>query len=145
MLSRQFYATKVLERYTEYIQSLNSIRRRFQGFWVTLPQLSASFIYSSVYEKLRNVLISSTGITSDQMVSALAGGSASICTQFVFVPTDIVAQYVSIIVTFKLIVSFQMMIHNQSANFTGSAKNAAVLDLLKTDNLKGRLTLGKFE
>jgi solute carrier family 25 protein 44 len=35
-----------------------------------------------------------------------------------------------------------MMIHNQSKNFTGGAKNAAVLDILKADNLKGRLTLG---
>jgi hypothetical protein len=70
-----------------------------------------------------------TDIESDQLVSALAGGSASVCTQFIFVPTDIVAQY--------------MMIHNQSAAFTGSAKNAVVLDILKTDNLRGRLTLGK--
>jgi hypothetical protein len=36
-----------------------------------------------------------------------------------------------------------MMIHNQSNVFTGSAKNAAVLDFLKNDKLQGRLTLGK--
>lgn len=59
---------------------------------MTLPQLSASFIYSSVYEKLRNVLTVRTSIESDQLVSALAGGSASVCTQFIFVPTDIVCK-----------------------------------------------------
>ncbi|KAI6183195.1 hypothetical protein M3Y97_00462700 [Aphelenchoides bicaudatus] len=100
----------------------------YRGFWITLPQLSASFIYSSVYEKLRNVLAVNTGIESDQLVSALAGGSASLCTQFIFVPTDVISQY--------------MMIHNQSSLFTGSAKNAAVLDILRTDKLQGRVTLG---
>ncbi|KAI6242200.1 hypothetical protein M3Y99_00261100 [Aphelenchoides fujianensis] len=100
----------------------------YRGFWVTLPQLSASFIYSSVYEKLRNVLTTHTSLHSDQMVSACAGGAASVCTQFIFVPTDIVAQY--------------MMVHNQSTVFSGSTKNAVVLDILKADNLKERYTLG---
>ncbi|KAI6222761.1 hypothetical protein M3Y95_00928000 [Aphelenchoides besseyi] len=100
----------------------------YRGFWVTLPQLSASFIYSSVYEKLRNVFTTHTNIRSDQLVSALAGGAASVCTQFIFVPTDIVAQY--------------MMVHNQSTAFSGSTKSAVVLDILKSDNLKGRYTLG---
>jgi len=44
-----------------------------QGFWVTVPQISASFVYSSVYEKLRRVLNVHTGISSPAVVSALAG------------------------------------------------------------------------
>ena len=50
----------------------------FQGFWVTLSQLSASFIYSSVYEKLRSVFTTHTTIESPQIVSAFAGGAASV-------------------------------------------------------------------
>jgi hypothetical protein len=71
------------------------IKALYRGFWVTLPQLSASFIYSTVYEKFRNILSVRTNINSDQVLSALGGGFASLTTQFVFVPTDIVSQYVS--------------------------------------------------
>jgi solute carrier family 25 protein 44 len=67
-----------LYRVSHSLMKNKFITQLFQGFWVTLPQLSASFIYSSVYEKLRNVLVANTSITSDQIVSALAGGSASV-------------------------------------------------------------------
>ncbi|CAD5212156.1 unnamed protein product [Bursaphelenchus xylophilus] len=101
----------------------------YRGFWVTLPQLSASFVYSSVYEKLRNVIREHTRLESPQVVSALAGGTASVCTQFVFVPTDIVAQY--------------MMVHHNPKQFTGGNRgNAWVLDILHRDGLEKRYTLG---
>lgn len=100
----------------------------YRGFWVTLPQLSASFIYSTVYEGLRNVLHRSVGIDSPPIVSALAGGAASSCTQLIFVPTDIVAQY--------------MMVYNNPKSFTGGSRNVAVVDMLKADGLEKRLTLG---
>lgn len=100
----------------------------YRGFWVTLPQISASFVYSSVYEKLRNVLRRNTDISSPPVVSALAGGFASTCTQLIFVPTDIVAQY--------------MMIYNNPKVFTGGSKNMAVVDCIKADGLEKRFTLG---
>uniref|UniRef100_A0AC34RDI4 Solute carrier family 25 member 44 n=1 Tax=Panagrolaimus sp. JU765 TaxID=591449 RepID=A0AC34RDI4_9BILA len=100
----------------------------YRGFWVTLPQLSASFIYSTAYEGLRNILHRTGGIESPPIVSALAGGVASSCTQLIFVPTDIVAQY--------------MMVYNNPKSFTGGSKNVAVVDCLKADGLEKRLTLG---
>ncbi|KAI1715945.1 mitochondrial carrier protein [Ditylenchus destructor] len=101
----------------------------YRGFWVTMPQITASFMYSSVYEKLRNMLTSHTQINSPPSVSALAGGCASCCTQLVFVPTDIVAQY--------------MMVYNNPDAFTGGkSTNAAIINHLKQDQLEKRWTLG---
>uniref|UniRef100_A0A915DMB1 Uncharacterized protein n=1 Tax=Ditylenchus dipsaci TaxID=166011 RepID=A0A915DMB1_9BILA len=100
----------------------------YRGFWVTLPQISASFVYSTTYEKVRNTLTCNTTISSVPMVSAMAGGLASCCTQLIFVPTDIVAQH--------------MMIYNNPSAFTGTSKNAAIIDYLKADKLEKRLTLG---
>uniref|UniRef100_A0A1I8AUR2 Solute carrier family 25 member 44 n=1 Tax=Steinernema glaseri TaxID=37863 RepID=A0A1I8AUR2_9BILA len=100
----------------------------YRGFWMTLPQLSASFIYSSVYERLRDVLQCNMGLTSASAVSALAGGAASTCTQLVFVPTDIIAQH--------------MMVHNNPRSFIGGSKNAAVIDQLRADGLEKKRTLG---
>uniref|UniRef100_A0A914Y5J6 Solute carrier family 25 member 44 n=1 Tax=Panagrolaimus superbus TaxID=310955 RepID=A0A914Y5J6_9BILA len=77
----------------------------YRGFWVTIPQLSASFVYSTVYEGLRNVIRQTFDIRSASLVSSLAGGSASTTTQLIFVPTDIVAQY--------------MMIYNNPQSFAG--------------------------
>ncbi|CAD5207691.1 unnamed protein product [Bursaphelenchus okinawaensis] len=101
----------------------------YRGFWVTLPQLSASFVYSSVYEKFRHLISDHTNLKAPQLISACAGGAASICTQFVFVPTDIVAQY--------------MMVYHNPSQFTGGNRgNAKVYDVLKNDGLKKRYTLG---
>lgn len=53
---------------------------------------------------------------------------ASTCTQLIFVPTDIVAQY--------------MMIYNNPQNFTAGNKNAAIINALREDRLEKRWTLG---
>lgn len=98
---------------------------------MTLPQLSASFVYSSVYEKLRNVFNLHTRLESPQAVSACAGGAASVCTQFIFVPTDVIAQYM-------------MVQHNPNQFIGGNRGNAAVMNFLKNDGLEKRLTLGKY-
>uniref|UniRef100_A0A7E4W0C4 Solute carrier family 25 member 44 n=1 Tax=Panagrellus redivivus TaxID=6233 RepID=A0A7E4W0C4_PANRE len=100
----------------------------YRGFWVTLPQLSGSFIYSTAYEGLRNVLRRHGGIDSAPIVSALAGGAASSTTQLIFVPTDIVAQY--------------MMVYNNPSNFTGGTQKMSVVEALKHDGLEKRWTLG---
>lgn len=67
----------------------------FQGFWITVPQIGCSFIYSSVFEKCRFVL-HDQGYQSVGAVAAFAGALASMGTQSIFVPTDIVAQYMMI-------------------------------------------------
>ncbi|VDK80925.1 unnamed protein product [Cylicostephanus goldi] len=77
----------------------------YRGFWVTVPQLSASFLYSSTYERTRDLMQVHLGIRNPALVSALAGGIASPCAQLVFVPTDIVAQH--------------MMVHNNPEAFGG--------------------------
>lgn len=100
----------------------------YRGFWMTLPQLSASFLYSSVYEKLRDVIHVHTGIESSSTLSALAGSAASTATQLVFVPTDIIAQH--------------MMIAHNPTLFGGSKRNVAVSEEMARDGLAGRRTLG---
>jgi solute carrier family 25 protein 44 len=100
----------------------------YRGYWVTLPQLCASFVYSTVYEGLRNVIRKTFDISSAPIVSALAGGAASTTTQLIFVPTDIVAQY--------------MMIYNNPQSFVGGTKNFAVVDCIRADGFEKRLTLG---
>lgn len=102
----------------------------YRGFWVTLPQLSASFVYSTIYEKLRSILHLHGNITSPPIVSAAAGGVASCVTQIIFVPTDIVSQH--------------MMIYNNPQHFSGGSNrhNVAVIECLRNDNREKRLTLG---
>ncbi|VDM57252.1 unnamed protein product [Angiostrongylus costaricensis] len=100
----------------------------YRGFWMTLPQLSASFLYSSTYERVRDLLQVHIGIRNPSLVSALAGAIASPCAQLVFVPTDIVAQH--------------MMVHNNPEAFGGSRKNIAVANTVRNDGLEGRWTLG---
>ncbi|CAJ0592600.1 unnamed protein product [Cylicocyclus nassatus] len=100
----------------------------YRGFWVTVPQLSASFLYSSTYERTRDLIQIDLGIRNPALVSALAGGIASPCAQLVFVPTDIVAQH--------------MMVHNNPEAFGGSRRNVPVAAMVRTDGLEGRCTLG---
>ncbi|GMT29116.1 hypothetical protein PFISCL1PPCAC_20413 [Pristionchus fissidentatus] len=100
----------------------------YRGFWMTLPQLSASFLYSSVYESSRDMFQTKMGIKSSAVVSALAGGLASPAAQFVFVPTDIIAQH--------------MMVHKQHAAFSGGKRNQGIVEALAKDGLEGKRTLG---
>uniref|UniRef100_F1L6P2 Solute carrier family 25 member 44 n=1 Tax=Ascaris suum TaxID=6253 RepID=F1L6P2_ASCSU len=100
----------------------------YRGFWMTLPQLSASFLYSGAYEKIRDLLQAHAGLSSAAILSALAGAAASATTQLIFVPTDIIAQH--------------MMVHNNPDSFIGSMRNAAVINFVKEDPLGKRLTLG---
>lgn len=100
----------------------------YKGFWMTLPQLSASFLYSSAYERVRDLLQTHLHITNHSVVSALAGGIASPCAQLIFVPTDIVAQH--------------MMVHNNPEAFGGGKKNIPVADAIRKDGLEGKRTLG---
>uniref|UniRef100_A0A914UMF0 Solute carrier family 25 member 44 n=2 Tax=Plectus sambesii TaxID=2011161 RepID=A0A914UMF0_9BILA len=99
-------------------------RGLYRGFWVTLPQIGASFIYSTVYERLRAFLQTEVGISSAALVSAVAGAAASCSTQTIFVPTDIIAQH--------------MMIHNKSAAFVGTDKLTGVAAHLQTDGMAGK-------
>lgn len=48
---------------------------------MTVPKLGTSFIYSTVYEKLRAVLQQDYGLKSAALVSSIAGGAASFCSQ----------------------------------------------------------------
>lgn len=100
----------------------------YRGFWMTLPQLSASFLYSSTYERVRDLLQTHVHIKNHSVVSALAGGIASPVAQLIFVPTDIVAQH--------------MMVHNNPEAFGGGNKKVAVADAIRKDGLEGKRTLG---
>ncbi|KAI1697400.1 mitochondrial carrier protein [Ditylenchus destructor] len=45
----------------------------YRGFWVSVPQISGTFVYSSVYERLRKELTERAKISSPSLVSPLAG------------------------------------------------------------------------
>lgn len=98
----------------------------YRGFFMALPQTSASFLYSNAYEKARDYIRSHTKIQSAAWLSSLAGVVASTTSQMVFVPTDIVSQL--------------MMIYNNPSAFAGSNNGAGVMGHLKND--RSRLTLG---
>ncbi|EYB92197.1 hypothetical protein Y032_0197g1590 [Ancylostoma ceylanicum] len=117
---------------------------KFQGFWVTVPQIGTSFIYATVYEKLRAVLNQDFGINSVAGISSLAGGAASFASQVssahyfylvcpeqsnfqsIFVPTDIIAQY--------------MMVYYKADKFI-SGNDKAVIEYVRNEK-NTRLTLG---
>uniref|UniRef100_A0A915LYA5 Mitochondrial carrier protein n=1 Tax=Meloidogyne javanica TaxID=6303 RepID=A0A915LYA5_MELJA len=118
--------------YTGMRHAFSSVYKRegfsalYRGFWITLPQIGASCIYSTIYEKARSVLHLRANIESPLLVSALAGGIASVSAQFIFVPTDIVSQH--------------MMIYNNPKQFLGGSVNkAAIINLLGID---GHKTIG---
>ncbi|CAJ0592599.1 unnamed protein product [Cylicocyclus nassatus] len=108
------------------ISKKEGIRGLFRGFWVTIPQLSTSLIYSTVYEKFRSILNRDFGIYSVAGVSSLAGGAASFCSQSIFVPTDIIAQY--------------MMIYYKADKFVAGSDRRVLNYVLNEKN--PRLTLG---
>ncbi|PIO52546.1 hypothetical protein TELCIR_26148, partial [Teladorsagia circumcincta] len=66
------------------------------GFWVTVPQIGTSFIYTTVYEKLRAVLQQNFGMKSVAGISSISGGAASFASQMIFVPTDIISQFMMV-------------------------------------------------
>ncbi|VDO90592.1 unnamed protein product, partial [Haemonchus placei] len=113
--------------FTEIVK-VEGVGALYRGFWMTLPQISASFLYSSTYERVRDLIQVHVGITNPSLVSALAGGIASPTAQLVFVPTDIVAQH--------------MMVQNNPEAFGGSRKASAVASAIRNDGLEKRLTLG---
>lgn len=98
----------------------------FRGFWVTIPQVGTSFIYTTVYEKLRAVLQHDYGVRSTAGISSISGGAASFSTQIIFVPTDIIAQY--------------MMIYYKAEKFIPGHDKAVINYVLNEKN--SRLTLG---
>lgn len=100
----------------------------YRGYWITLPQLSVSFMYSNVYERIRGVLSKEFGSHRSATISAVSGGIASLAGQLLFVPTDLIAQH--------------MMVYKNAEQFTGSAKNLDVIKALRNDKLENKLTVG---
>ncbi|CAI4222422.1 unnamed protein product [Auanema sp. JU1783] len=127
-LQRQNNVYKGMRHAFVEILRTEGVSALYRGFWMTLPQLSASFLYSSTYERTRDLLQTHLGIRNPSLLSALAGGIASPCAQLVFVPTDIVAQH--------------MMVHNNPEAFGGSKKNVPVAEEVRKDGLAGKRTLG---
>uniref|UniRef100_A0A914ULW5 Solute carrier family 25 member 44 n=1 Tax=Plectus sambesii TaxID=2011161 RepID=A0A914ULW5_9BILA len=103
-------------------------RGLYKGFWVTFPQIGTSLIYTTVYERLRTFLQTDMGYSSVPFISSMAGGAAAMCSQVIFVPTDIIAQH--------------MMIYNYADAFVGSNKSASVVHYMRSDGLLHKRTLG---
>uniref|UniRef100_A0A915PJK6 AAA+ ATPase domain-containing protein n=1 Tax=Setaria digitata TaxID=48799 RepID=A0A915PJK6_9BILA len=98
------------------------LRGLYRGFLMTVPQNVAPLIYCNAYEKTRESLKFHLGLSSDKLVSSLAGGAVSLLTQVIFVPTDITSQY--------------MIIYNNPSAFAGEAHHAAVLNYIQQNKTK---------
>ncbi|KAL3997180.1 Mitochondrial carrier family protein [Acanthocheilonema viteae] len=98
------------------------LRGVYRGFLMTVPQNIAPLIYCNAYEKTRESLKFHLGLSSDKLVSSLAGGTASLLTQIIFVPTDITSQY--------------MIIYNNPSAFIGEPHHAAVLNYIHQNKAK---------
>ncbi|CAD6184133.1 unnamed protein product [Caenorhabditis auriculariae] len=107
-----------MHAYRDILQQ-EGLRGLYRGFWVTVPQIGCSLIYSTVYEKLRADL-QNNGMTSVAGVSSIAGGAASFASQVIFVPTDIVAQY--------------MMVHKKADELVGMDKS--VVDYVRSEKVR---------
>uniref|UniRef100_A0A8R1DW51 Mitochondrial carrier protein n=1 Tax=Caenorhabditis japonica TaxID=281687 RepID=A0A8R1DW51_CAEJA len=101
VLRSQLQLQKQNTVYRNTLHAYSDISRRegfrglYRGFWITVPQLGCSFIYSTIFEKFRSVM-HDKGFHSVGGAAAIAGGCASFATQSIFVPTDIIAQYMMI-------------------------------------------------
>ncbi|VDK76606.1 unnamed protein product [Litomosoides sigmodontis] len=98
------------------------LRGLYRGFLMTVPQNLAPLIYCNAYEKTRESLKFHLGLSSDKLVSSLAGGTVSLLTQIIFVPTDITSQY--------------MIIYNNPSAFIGKSHHAAVLNYIQENKAK---------
>lgn len=68
----------------------------YRGFWISTFQLLSSVAYMASYESVREVLLQN-GVT-DSRVRALCGGAAaSIVSQTIIVPFDIISQHMMVI------------------------------------------------
>ncbi|VDN06304.1 unnamed protein product [Thelazia callipaeda] len=93
------------------------LRGLYRGFLMTVPQNVAPLIYCNAYEKTRESLKFHLHLSSDKLVSSLAGGMVSLLTQVIFVPTDIISQY--------------MIVYNNPSAFVGDTKHAAVINYIQ--------------
>ncbi|KAH7721953.1 Protein Y43C5B.3 [Aphelenchoides avenae] len=107
------------------IARYEGVRGLYRGFWVTVPQIGASFIYSTIYERSRAFLQYDMGISSVAGISSLAGGAASFCSQAVFLPTDIICQH--------------MMIYNYADKFISGSDRRIIEHLRNDPNPRGTL------
>ncbi|CAG9530483.1 unnamed protein product [Cercopithifilaria johnstoni] len=98
------------------------LRGLYRGFLMTVPQNVAPLIYCNAYEKTRESLKFHLGLSSDKLVSPLAGSTVSLLTQIIFVPTDITSQY--------------MIIYNNPSAFIGEPHHAAVLNYVYQNKAK---------
>uniref|UniRef100_A0A2P2I5L7 Solute carrier family 25 member 44-like n=1 Tax=Hirondellea gigas TaxID=1518452 RepID=A0A2P2I5L7_9CRUS len=69
----------------------------YRGFWISMPQLLSGMAYMASYESVREVMFTEGGIT-DSRVRALCGGAvASLVSQTIIVPFDIISQHMMVI------------------------------------------------
>uniref|UniRef100_A0A0R3RFL2 Mitochondrial carrier protein n=1 Tax=Elaeophora elaphi TaxID=1147741 RepID=A0A0R3RFL2_9BILA len=116
-LQKQNTVYKGVRHALVHITRNEGLRGLYRGFLMTVPQNFAPLIYCNAYEKTRESLKFHLGLSSDKLVSALAGGTVSLLTQIIFVPTDITSQY--------------MIIYNNPSAFIGNPHHAAILNYIQ--------------
>lgn len=105
-----------------HIARSEGLRGLYKGFMMTVPQNVTPLIYCNAYEKTRESLKIHLNVSSDKLVSALAGGTSSLLTQIIFVPTDITSQY--------------MIVYNNPSAFVGDMHHAAVINYIYQNKAK---------
>ncbi|EFO17472.2 ribosomal protein L13 containing protein [Loa loa] len=121
-LQKQNAVYKGMKHALVHIIQNEGLRGLYRGYLMTVPQNIAPLIYCNAYEKIRESLKFHLGLSSDKLVSSLAGGTVSLLTQIIFVPTDITSQY--------------MIVCNNPSAFIGDPQHAAVLNYIHRNKAK---------
>uniref|UniRef100_A0A1I7UND0 Mitochondrial carrier protein n=1 Tax=Caenorhabditis tropicalis TaxID=1561998 RepID=A0A1I7UND0_9PELO len=146
VLRSQLQLQKQNTVYRSTLHAYSDISRRegfrglYRGFWITVPQIGCSFIYSTIFEKCRAIM-HENGVKSIGGAAAVAGGLASFATQSIFVPTDIIAQYMMIYKnTDKLTAGHDKAVIEGVANYVknGNGLGTSVIkSIYKADGVMG--------
>lgn len=65
----------------------------YKGYWVNTMQIVSGIFYVTTYEKVRQLLRSHAEIENHQFRSLIGGGCASLVSQSIIVPFDVISQH----------------------------------------------------
>ena len=69
----------------------------YRGFWVSNLMVGSQMAYVTTYESVRRHLADNTPVTNSKQRSFIAGGCASLVSQTIVVPIDIVSQHLQML------------------------------------------------
>jgi len=79
------------------IHGKEGIKGLYKGFWVSTFQLVSGLVYMGTYEYVRDVLLRHQLVYDSRVRGAVAGMSASVVSQSIIVPFDVMSQHLMIL------------------------------------------------